>query len=268
MKKGKIYTVHYGNEISPTLEFIKSLDPFLNENLQLVIINNSKEIDLNNLNNKHISVINTEKNLGYFGAVKYGMEQYPIESYDYIIVCNNDLTIASKDFFKKVDEKLEKWDIIAPSTKTLNNIEQNPHRQSKPSVLRKIFHKVYFSNYKIAWLLEKTIELKKEQTKNSKKEQNEREIFSPHGAFIIISSIFFKRGGYIDDGYFLYGEEDSIAAQAENLKIEIGYVPELEVRHLESISTGRSISKEKYKYRKSAYQYIKNKYPSIYKINK
>ena len=49
MKKGRIYTVHYGENIDITLKFIEKIIPFLNSTLELVIINNSKNIDLNKL---------------------------------------------------------------------------------------------------------------------------------------------------------------------------------------------------------------------------
>src|SRR5437763_1022511 len=151
MKRGRIYTAHYGENIDVTQNFVTSITPFLNDSLELVIVNNSTNIDLEKLKEKYISVINTEKNLGYFGGIKFGMDQYTTNDIDYIVICNNDIEIKSSDFFKIVDEKLNLYDIIAPSTKTLNNIEQNPHRQKKPSIFRKILYRIYFSDYLFGW---------------------------------------------------------------------------------------------------------------------
>jgi len=91
-------------------------------------------------------------------------------------------------------------------------------------------------------------------------------IYAPHGAFIIFSKSYFSKGGIIDDGYFLYGEENSTAAQAAKLNMKIGYVPEIKLIHKESMSTGKGLNKKKYAFQKQAFNYIKKKY-TIFKID-
>ena len=264
MKRGRIYCVHYGEDIEVTGKFISSLKPFLSENLELVIINNFIGLNLDRLQYDFVSILNPLVNLGYFGGIKYGMQHYPVEDCDYVMLCNNDILINTPHFFRILDEKLNLWDVIAPSTKTVNGVEQNPHRSRKPSKLRKIYYKIYFSGYIFAWLFEKFYDFRKSLTGNIDRILEECEIFSPHGACIILNSTYFKKGGLIDDGYFLYGEEDSIAATAFKLKLKVGFVPGLEILHMESVSTGKSISNKKYCYKKSAYKYIKSTYKSLY----
>lgn len=261
MKKGRIYTVHYGNNIQVTMNFIKSIEKFLREEIDLVVINNSSN-DIN-ITSKNIKIVNTNKNLGYFGGIKYGMQEYPPSSKDFIIICNNDVEITHPDFFSILDKKLDKYDIIGPSIKTSDNVEQNPHLNKRPSKLRKAYYKLYFSSFVIALFLNFIVKNKKKKISNNLI-TCDTNVFSIHGAFIILKSSFFEGGGYIDDGYFLYGEENSISAQAYNLKLKTAFVPDLKVFHLESISTGKIFSKKKYYFQKNASQYIHKKYPSIF----
>lgn len=264
MKRGRIYTIHFGDNTDTTRQFVTEIASFLNEALELVIINNSNNIDLDNLVGQHITVINTTENLGYFGGFKYGIEKTTLNNLDYLIICNNDIQISNSDFFRILNDKLNNYDIIAPSIKTPDDIEQNPHRENSPSLFRKYFYQIYYSNYLLAFVINNSIILKKYLMKNAQPIQSERKIYSPHGAFIIFNSSYFKKGGYIDDGYFLYGEEDSVAAISNKLNLTTGFVPELKIFHKESATTGKLMTYKKFKYQKSAYKYIKNKYLLIY----
>jgi len=106
MKKGRIYTVHYGEETKITEIFISSTIPFLGNSLDLVIINNTSTIEIANRKSNFIHIINSNNNLGYFGGIKFGMEKFMIDDLDYIIICNNDVQILNSDFFSILEEKL------------------------------------------------------------------------------------------------------------------------------------------------------------------
>jgi GT2 family glycosyltransferase len=266
MKKGKIYTVHYGTDISPTLQFVNSVKGFLGDDLEVVIINNSKEIDLSGLISDHVYVVTAEENLGYFRAVKHGTEKYPVEGLDYIIICNNDIEIKDKEFFNILESKLDDYDIIAPSIKTLAGVEQNPHHEKKPALARKIFYRIYFSNYIFSFILNNLIVFKNNFFKSKETVQNERLVYSPHGAFMILKTSFFKAGGYIIDESFLYGEEDSIAAMAEKFGLITGFVPSLKVIHSESVVIGKLFTFRNYKHQKEGYKHTLKKFPSVYSI--
>lgn len=262
--QGRIYAVHFGDQTEVTRQFVHDLLPFLNDHLNLVLINNSPQTDLSFAESGLIQVINCTKNEGYFGAIRYALTQVPIDGLDYMIISNNDIRIVSPDFFSLIEEKLSEWDIIAPSTLTPDGIDQNPHREHIPSRFRKLYHRIYFSCYPIAWLIEQSYVVRKKAANSIKTPGSERAIFSPHGAFIILNSSFFKKGGSIDSGCFLYAEEDSLAAMAHLKGMKIGYIPRLKVLHFESQTTGKVISRKKYRFKKEAYLYIRQHYPFIY----
>lgn len=264
MKTGRMYAVHYGEQATVSEEFVASLKSLLSEKLDLILINNSAKGLLDHLKARFVTILDTGANLGYFGGIRYGMEHFSLGNRNFAVICNNDIRILNPDFMERLDEKLEHWDIIAPSTKTMNGIEQNPHRKGKLTIVRKLYYNVYYTSYVFAWMLNALYVLRKGLTKATRPLDKESAIISPHGACMVLKSTYFERGGCIDDGYFLYGEEDSIGAMAKSLGLKVGFVPSLNILHLESISTGKKLSLKKYHFQKTAYRYIKERYKPIF----
>jgi GT2 family glycosyltransferase len=209
-------------------------------------------------------------NIGYFGAVDHVLKEIDIakEDLQILIVSNNDIEINDKDFFVKLLSLDNKAAVIAPDIiSVLTGQHQNPHRKYSISKSQKIQYHLLFSNYYFGYLLylfRKTakwfmgINLKKETPEQG-------QIFSAHGAFMIFTNKYFKAGGKIDNDFFLYAEEDSVAAQCANLNLEIIFHPELIVFHNEHISTNSSgFKKIIYKIQKKSYKHIKSKYPEFY----
>ncbi len=262
--RGRIYAVHYGEDTEVTRQFVNSVQRFLGAELNLVIINNDQKELFELWLYPHVTFLDTETNLGYFGGIQYGMSKFPVDGLDYVVLCNNDILFHSDDFFHVLEEKFKVWDIIAPSTCTLDGVEQNPHRSTKPSVWRKLYSHLFFSNYLVAWCFNQAYESKKKRQAKTPQNAVEKAIFSPHGACMILSTKFFKLGGSVNHPVFLYGEEDSIAAQALQLGLRVGFVPELEVRHLESRSVGKRFTRVKFEQQKTAYRYIRKMHPQLF----
>jgi len=276
--KGFIITVHYNEKNDLLLEFINNLNRFLNEELILIILNNNPNKEVSSLineifQNRYIKVYDLKHNLGYFGAFKYFINNLFKGNFDFLIICNDDTEVINEDFFKYLKKEFyntyKNYDIIAPSIITSEGIEQNPHSLKKPDILKIFYYKIYFSFYYLAIIFDKLIMTRKKICKsNSYNNINREEIFSPHGAFIIIKKSFFNKGGYIEDGFYMYGEEYSLACQAVNSNIKIIMDPSLKVLHKESITIGKKLSYKKYCLQKKAFNFMKNKYPSIFNFYK
>jgi len=264
---GLIIIVNYKSD-KYSIKFINRFIEISNDKVSLYIVDNSNSgrlkdfIELLSQSNIHYS--KTDRNLGYFGAAKWQLSKLDYADKDYVIISNNDIYILNDDFFHILSQNLKIYDVIGPSIKTSEGIEQNPHRKTPYSLKRKILYNLYFSNYLIANLISNIITLKKRIfLKTNSAVQMEQEIFAPHGAFVIFTKNYFKNDGYIDDGYFLYGEENSIAAIVQQNNLKIGFIPKLKVLHFESVTTGKGLSKIKYGFQKEANKYIKIKYPKL-----
>jgi GT2 family glycosyltransferase len=112
----------------------------------------------------------------------------------------------------------------------------------------------------IIWSLFKIIKSRFET-----RDYSERNIYSGHGSFIILTDEYFKKGGFIDGRLFLYGEEEFITALAIRNNMNIRFIPSLEVFHDEHKTIGSVMLTPKiYNFQKRAYNYIKTEYPGIY----
>ena len=93
-----------------------------------------------------------------------------------------------------------------------------------------------------------------------KNDPNKREIYSPHGSFIILKKSYFSKGGKINDDVFLYSEEDSIAGECFENDFKVVFDPGLRVSHAESMTLGKKFTKFKWQHQKTAFYYVLKKY--------
>lgn len=217
-----------------------------------------------------VELIKTGKNLGYFGAANFVLNQLSHFSakYQAVIIANNDIEIKDPLFFIKLVSVTHRAAVIAPdvvSTVTLRH--QNPHRIHPLSRLQKLQYRLLYMNYYSGAFLFYARKFLKSIVCIQKKTAclDEGEIFSAHGSFMIFTQKYFLGGGRIDSGYFLYGEEDSVAAQCARLGFPILYFPGLVVYHNEHQTTqSEGFKKAVYYWQKKAYTYIRSHYPGLY----
>lgn len=228
------------------------------------------EKSLNNHTQIKAKLLKTSGNIGYYGAADFVMKQYDtkLKEFDYIIISNNDIEINDKEFFNKLNKVIEGNSVIAPDIfSSVSRNHQNPIRRISISRWQKMQYRLLYTNYYFGSILHYSrLMLKvlfKSKTKNEVSEGGT--IYAAHGSFIIFTRKYFEAGGIIDHDYFLYGEEDTVAAQCRDLSLSIYFCPELVVIHNEHHTTGGDGFKKRiYKHQKNAYQYIKNKYPGYF----
>ncbi|MFA5781799.1 MAG: glycosyltransferase [Bacteroidales bacterium] len=275
---GLIITVNYKTS-ETTIQFLESITK-LNDfsKVELFIVDNGSEkivVEkisnyLKKINQPNIRLITLPENIGYFGAVNYAIKNHiqEIEKYKYCIVCNNDIVIKDNNFLEKVSCYSGINDTIAPRIISLvSGKDQNPHMEHSVSFSQKIQYRLLFSNYYIGFILYffRIAMIKVLALMNKKKiNLSERNIFAMHGSCMIFSGKYFLKGGYIDDGSFLYGEETSVTAICKLINCTIRFVPDLIVYHDEhKTSMANGLKKRIYGHQKEAYRYIKRKYKKL-----
>lgn len=94
MKKVDVIIVHFGS-IENTKKAIESVEKYASFR-QIIVINNNPEIKLEDEleKKKHRIFINNEKNLGFAAAANIGIKLSIEDSADYVLLLNNDATIA------------------------------------------------------------------------------------------------------------------------------------------------------------------------------
>jgi GT2 family glycosyltransferase len=287
MNKILIITVNYRNT-EPTSSLVRSIQKcFNNDNIKLCIVDNDTTADsfasLNKIKDTasfQIEIIRSDKNRFYWAGAKLGLDKYfkDIQKFDWIIVCNNDIEFNDDKFFQKLSNlNHDEYQIIAPqikSTKSQKNL--NPFLLNPISRIQDIYYTLYYANaltakfiHAVGNLLNQKLahrslvegkgvggsKIKNQKSKNQK-------IYAPHGSCMIFSNHYFIKGGYLDTGFTMYGEEVSTAEIAKKMNTNIYYIPELSLVHRDHQSTGQSNWKTNYNHSKVTYLYIKKKYRS------
>jgi GT2 family glycosyltransferase len=213
-------------------------------------------------------------NRGYFGGAKQGLVWFQEAQGDlppWIIVCNNDIRIEQADFF----ERLSQLDpgsvgVIAPKIiSCLTGLNQNPFMVRRPGRWMVGELRFWLKSYYLAFIHEKMSAWKKTVVSLKQKLSPRTSegvglpptaIYAPHGAFLIFSKEFFARGGFLDDGTFLYHEEISVAEISRIVGLPIVYWPELCVLHDEHSTTGTRFNRSIYDSQKRSFQYLTTNY--------
>lgn len=267
--KFNIVTVNY-NSSHETIMMLESLVSELSFINKIIIVDNysndgnvellKNNETINNLSNI-VSIVCLDENIGYFPALNVGLSNLEMDEKNnsYTIICNNDL-LFNNEFFSRLLETdyPEHTYAISPSVKTINGIYQNPSMEKKPSKARLFFYSLYYSNYNFGKLLLTVWRgLGLGIDSNTKKDWKEKEIFIGIGAIYILMPKFFSRFDSLNYPLFLYGEEAFFSHQISSVGGCVFYDPNIEVLHLESVSTKKIPSRENYNLNAKAFNIYK-----------
>lgn len=263
------------------LEMVDSINrSSTNQGVETVIIDNSPApVELARIRAAvqdihRAELLESSENRGYFGAARLALDHYLANRHllpDWVIVCNHDVLIEDREFFKRLlREDSDTVGIIAPRIQRRpGHSDQNPFMRRRPDRLRWAQLRLVGSNYGLAvfwdWLWRRRLALKswlnaKGMEYAANKDPKREFIYAPHGSFIIFSRKFFEVGGSLDTDLFLYGEEISVAEMCRSLSLPVIYEPALRVIHNEHQSTGKSLSRFTYECQKKAIQYLTSRY--------
>ena len=222
----------------------------------------------------NIELMESWHNRGYFGAASWALRQYLARhcAPEWVIVCNHDIVFNDPEFLSRLLRKDRSVaGVIAPSIISgLTGHDANPSIRQRPSRFRMWRYRVWLGNYYAMWLKQwlspaiRKVRHKFFQRTPSAKEGVNNLIYAPHGSFLIFSRKLFEAGGFIDDGFFLYAEEFSVAEMCRRLQLPVIHDPELRVWHKEGQSTGRMLSRRVYRHQKNGFAYALRRYKDSY----
>lgn len=274
MKDILIITVNYRNT-SVTEDFIHSLEKVHEfQRVHLVIVDsastNATKEELEALlhnSSLHTQIICSDQNTYYWGGVALAIKHLKLEfsmGPKWLIACNNDILFTQQDFLKQlIALDPDKYPVIGPtiySSVTGKNL--NPAMAKPINIFGKFYYSILFINPKTARLIQiiRQMTQKLFYTVFKRSTPTSGKIYAPHGSLMIFSKHYFTRGGWIDDNFKLYGEEISTAEIALNNNLEIHYLPQLEVSHVDHSSTGTNIWQDWFYHAKETYKYLKKAY--------
>ena len=260
-----------------TLRFLNSASSLerFNRCHLLVVDNDSDDGSIDRIRSavygfSNVELLKSSQNRGYFGAANWALRHY-LQRHgapEWVIVCNNDIEFDDSRFLQRLFEKdPSAAGVIAPSIVSgLTGHDANPSIRQRPSQFKMMRYRLWLSNYYAMWLKQwLSPHIRRARFRFSTHSAGEgSRIYAPHGSFLIFSRNFFEAGGFIDDGFFLYAEEFSVAEMCRQLRLPVIHDPELRVWHGEGQSTGRMLSRKVYQHQKSGFAYALRRYYNSY----
>lgn len=231
--------------------------------VDVVIIDNSeKKIDFDkNFNGINTIKIDSDKNLGYFGGIEFGIRKLynHFFEYDYIIISNVDVKV-NEDFFENLKSYQLDSNIgcIAPSIcSAVESENRNPKIINRITLKKLKILRIMYKYPMLHYIYEKTAYILRRKVIS----HNRRcEIYAPHGSFIIFCKASYNFLINMHYPIFLFGEEIYIAENIRNMGLKIIFDPIFTVFDSEHVSTKTLKSKIYYMYNYKAIDWLIKEY--------
>lgn len=196
-----------------------------------------------------VKIIKNKNNLGYSKSYNLGTK---LAAGEYILHLNSDVEFIGKYSFDKMLLYMKKNKGVGVSgCKILksNGALDLPCRRSFPTPMNILFQSVglakafpkskIFGNYYLTYLNEDKI----------------TEVDCIMGAFMLIKKDVFKTIGYLDENFFIYGEDIDFCYRVKNAGMKIVYFPKVLLKHLHGGTTSKFKSKYIWHFHYSMFQY-------------
>ncbi|HSS60645.1 MAG TPA: glycosyltransferase [Candidatus Limnocylindrales bacterium] len=256
-----------------TRRFVSSvLEQAMTSSLHVIVVDNSPAGEENGVPDSvkadpHVESFGNGKNLGYFGGAAAALRDFRAANPqpEWVVVCNPDIYLPQHDVLQRLVE-MHRGDepaVIAPSIHTLNSaVDQNPYMRVRPQSYRMRLNSLIFSTYPVDVVYQSVSYLKHRVLDGMSKEppagapRFAEKIYAPHGSFIALHRSYFERGGTLDHGAFLFGEEIFVAETARRYDLTVLYEPAVAIQHTER-SPGRGLwNRDTSRYRRQASRYL------------
>jgi GT2 family glycosyltransferase len=155
----------------------------------------------------HVEVISSKKNLGFSGGINYALKQMIPYGFDAFLVMNND-TLSPSDLIEKLVKGAESFSLDIASPVIYHYPEQD-----------KLWSKGNYYNTWTGLLTDKPISLLP------------GDFFYLTGCCLLIRTQVFETLGFLDEDFFMYGEDTEFCFRAFQQGFKAGIVPEAKIYH-------------------------------------
>ncbi|KXI22133.1 hypothetical protein [Photobacterium sanguinicancri] len=191
-------------------------------------------------NNERVTIFDPKGNLGYMEGAHQAYLHYlkNNEKPDWVVLANTDISVNIQELYSTL-EKSDGNEILAPDIITDDGVHQNPFLIARPKKVKLKFLKMIYS-YRLLYFVYNNLFSLKSYLKKGRFNGQIKNMYAPHGAFVIIPKLYFSRDQDLSHPTFLYGEELFIAERARNVNIGIKFEPSIKVKHFEHVATASS----------------------------
>gem|GEM_PF-1813170 len=205
-------------------------------------------------------VIIPNKNKGYLKGCLLGAKN---KEFDYILICNTDISFDENLISKLVKEIRDNvWCVGPDIVLKKNGQHQNPFLVTRPSKNKIKFWRFIYSNliiYNIyVWMHSNKNRIVKNKVNNFTNEK--KEVYAVHGSCFLISKDCFDYIVMEKSDIFMYGEELFIAEIVRENKKKCMFNSNIKVIHNENQVTGFVGNRKKQKWLKNSFRYINKRF--------
>jgi GT2 family glycosyltransferase len=264
--------VHYRRP-DDTLRFVESaLQQVTRSEVRVVVVDNSPSpsefaAPAQVHSSGRARVLIPPSNAGYFGAASIALRDHLASNRlpTWLIVSNPDIGFSDQGVLGRLADLHHGSEpsVLAPSIlSTITGVDQNPLMRTRPSRFRMQAYRWLFSNYLTDSAYQGLSSLKRRAVARRRNRQSRpptvqpEAIYAPHGSFIGFHQSYFERGGTLEHGAFLFGEEIFVAETARRLQLTVLYEPRVTLTHAEHSSVRGLLHPQTAQYRKEAARYV------------
>ena len=247
------------------------------EGVTLIVVNNGEDDDkLSGLRAavsraSYATLLDPGLNLGYMGGARFAYEALGgnklFEKADWFVLSNADVRFDARNLTDGLDEidfgsEFGVPMVVAPRIQSsLTGKNQNPYMISRPSRIKYKILGWVFSVYPLAVAHRLLGMIKQRLFRSAGAAQNSMpSIYGGHGSFIIFSKRYFERGGGLDNGAFLFCEENYVAEEVRRMEGRIVYADDIVITHKEHVTTGILPSRVMTRYLAKAHKLCASRY--------
>lgn len=184
---------------------------------------------------ENVSLIRTGENLGYLNGANVGKNALIEQiggSPNWWILANADICV-SPVFFQRLltGPWANSIALLSPDVREDQAWPRNPFHHQRPSSLKILSRIALFSTKTLTDAYVKAARWKRVIATPPSIPAKPKRIYSTHGSLMVFHNRFFERGGTLEYGGFLYGEEIHVAEQVRRMGLNILWAPSLQAHH-------------------------------------
>lgn len=239
MKKVILVTVHFNSD-TETHDLLTSLKKINKENFDfsILVIDNFSKIPFiltKEEKNNNITLLRTDKNLGFTGGYNLGIEQALLGNADYVVVINND-TLVQKDFINNFLETFASnpdCGMVVPKIYFAKGHEYHKERYADKELGKVIWYAGGFMDWNNVFSKHRGLD----EVDHGQYDVEKKVDFAT-GCCIGISKDALSRLLGFDNSYFLYFEDADMSQRALRNGFSIVYNPKSVIWHVNAASSG------------------------------
>ena len=218
-----IITVNY-NQAKVTCELLESLNNITYQNTEIIVVDNASSEGTKLIESEfpNINLICSDKNLGFAGGNNLGLRDAKGK---YILFINNDVEVSP--------------DFLEPLVARLSHLYTTAAVSPKIKYFTPAKTIQYAGSHAVNPFTLRNTHIGTGEIDNGQYDEPRLTSYA-HGACMLVKKSVIDMIGSMDEYFFLYYEEQDWCERMNRNGYHIYYVPQSEVYHKESISTGKN----------------------------